>query len=250
MRNVNVIGVGMTPFTTPKAKIPYTKMGPQAGSDALKDAGVDYKEIEHAYTGWVYGDSCAGERVVYELGLTGIPIFNLNNNCSTGSNALFLARMAVGSGTVECALALGFEQMTPGALGSVFSDRPNPMEKYIVTLLKMQKFTSAPPAAQMFGGAGEEYQEKYGTKPETFAKISVKARKHAEHNERAVFRNLLLRRRRRGSLLRRLRQEAQRHKPRLHHRAVDGHRFREFIRRQPDERGRLRHDRGRGQGGL
>ena len=191
MRRVNVIGVGMTKFTTPKANIPYSDMGPQAARDALKDAGVDYKEIEQAYVGYVYGDSCAGERVVYQLGLTGIPIFNLNNNCATGSNALFLARQAVGAGVVECALAVGFEQMSPGAIGAVFNDRPNPMEKYFVTLMSMQQMTQAPPAAQLFGGAGEEYAAKYGTKPETFAKISVKARKHAEHNERAVFRTLL-----------------------------------------------------------
>ena len=191
MRKVNVIGVGMTKFTTPKAGIPYTTMGPEAIRDALKDAGIEYKEIQQVYTGWVYGDSCAGERVVYEVGMTGVPIFNLNNNCSTGSNALYLARMAVGSGAVECAMAVGFEQMAPGALGAVFNDRPNPMEKFFVTLLTMQEFTAAPPAAQMFGGAGEEYQQKWGTKPETFAKISVKARKHAEHNERAVFRDLL-----------------------------------------------------------
>ncbi len=191
MRRVNVIGVGMTPFTTPKAKIPYTEMGPTAARDALKDAGIEYKEIEQAYTGWVYGDSCAGEKVVYKLGLTGIPIFNVNNNCSTGSNALFLARQAVGAGIVECALAVGFEQMAPGALGAVFSDRPNPMEDYFLTMIKMQPMTAAPPAAQLFGSAGIEYQNKYGTKPETFARISVKARKHAEHNERAVFRTLL-----------------------------------------------------------
>ncbi len=191
MRRVNVIGVGMTKFTTPKANIPYTVMGPEAARDALKDAGIDYKEIEHVYTGWVYGDSCAGERVVYELGLTGIPIFNLNNNCSTGSNALYLARMAVGSGVVECAMAVGFEQMVRGALGATFSDRPNPMEKFFETLMKLQEFTQTPPTAQMFGGAGEECMEKWGAKAETFAKISVKARKHAEHNERAVFRNLL-----------------------------------------------------------
>ena len=191
MRRVNVIGVGMTPFTTPKAKIPYTEMGPTAARDALKDAGVDYKEIEQAYVGWVYGDSCAGEKVVYQLGLTGIPIFNLNNNCSTGSNALYLARQAVAYGVVECALAVGFEQMAPGALGATFNDRPNPMENYFLTMMKVQPMTSAPPAAQLFGGAGVEYQKKYGTKNETFGKISVKARKHAEHNERAVFRTLL-----------------------------------------------------------
>jgi len=191
MRRVNVIGVGMTKFSTPKAKIPYTEMGPQAARDALADASVDYKEIQQVYTGWVYGDSCAGERVVYQLGLTGVPIFNVNNNCSTGSNALYLARQAVAYGIVECALAVGFEQMVPGALGATFTDRPNPMERYFTELNKIFPLINAPPAAQLFGGAGREYQQKHGTKDETFAKITVKARKHAQHNERAVFRDQL-----------------------------------------------------------
>ncbi|MDY6903162.1 MAG: lipid-transfer protein [Thermodesulfobacteriota bacterium] len=192
MRRVNVIGVGMTPFTTPKAKIPYTDMGKQATADALKDAGIDYKEVEHAYTGWVYADSCAGQMVLYDMGMTGIPVFNVNNNCSTGSNALFLARQAVATGIVECALALGFEQMTPGALGVVFNDRPVPMQNFFVKLFEFQPpKPGAPPAAMLFGGGGVEYQEKYGIPDETFGKISVKARKHAQHNERAVFRDLL-----------------------------------------------------------
>ena len=192
MRKVNVIGVGMTKFTSPKALRPYTEMAKEALLDALKDAGVDYKEIQQAYTGWVYADSCAGEKVLYEVGMTGIPIFNLNNNCSTGSNALFLARQAVASGVVECALALGFEQMTPGALGMVFPDRPLPLQTFFEKLFEFTpQLENAPLAAQLFAGAGIEHQKKYGTKNETFAKITVKARKHAEHNERAIFRNLV-----------------------------------------------------------
>ncbi len=192
MRKVNVIGVGMTPFKTPKAKIPYTDMGKQAVTDALKDAGVDYKEIEQAYTGWVYADSCAGQMVLYDIGMTGIPVYNLNNNCSTGSNALYLARMAVATGQAECVLALGFEQMTPGALGVTFNDRPIPMQQFFVKLFEfLEPKAGAPPAAMLFGGAGVEYQKKYGISDETFGKISVKARKHAQHNERAVFRDLL-----------------------------------------------------------
>lgn len=192
MRRTNIIGVGMTNFTTPKAMIPYTTMGKEAAADAIKDAGIDYAEIEHAYTGWVYADSCAGEKVLYDVGMTGIPIFNVNNNCATGSNALYLARQAVGSGVVECALALGFEQMTPGALGITFTDRPNPLETYFTTLFEFQApKEGAPPAAMLFGGAGVEYMERYGTKPETFGKISVKARQHAKHNERAVFRDTI-----------------------------------------------------------
>jgi sterol carrier protein 2 len=192
VEKVNVIGVGMTKFTTPKQGIPYTFMGIEAARDALKDAGVAFSDIEQAYTGWVYADSCAGEKVLYELGMTGIPIFNVNNNCSNGSNALYLARQAVEYGICDCVLALGFEQMTPGALGMTFTDRPAPMENYFVHLNDVYPLSAtAPPAAQLFGGAGMEHMEKYGTKPETFGKISVKARKHAEHNERAVFRTLL-----------------------------------------------------------
>ncbi|ABW66742.1 lipid-transfer protein [Desulfosudis oleivorans] len=192
MRKVNVIGVGMTPFSTPKAKIPYTDMAKQAAGDALKDAGVGYNDIQHAYTGWVYADSCAGQMALYDIGMTGIPVFNVNNNCSTGSNALFLARQAVATGVVECAMALGFEQMTPGALGVVFNDRPIPMQTFFIKLFEFQEpKPGAPPAAMLFGGAGVEYQQKYGISDEVFGKISVKARKHAQHNERAVFRDLL-----------------------------------------------------------
>ncbi len=192
MRRVNVIGVGMTKFTSPKALVPYTTMGMEATTDALKDAGIEYREIEQAYAGWVFADSCAGQKVLYDMGMTGIPIFNVNNNCSTGSNALFLARQAVASGAVECALALGFEQMTPGALGIVFNDRPMPLQSFFESLFSIiPAVPGAPPAAQLFAGAGLEHQKLYGTRNETFAKITVKSRKHAQHNERAIFRDLL-----------------------------------------------------------
>ena len=192
MRRANVIGVGMTKFMSPKALRPYNDMGKEATLDALKDAGIDYKEVEHAYTGWVYADSCAGQKFLYDIGMTGIPIFNVNNNCSTGSNALYLARQAVASGVVECAPAVGFEQMAPGAIGVVFNDRPAPLETFFNELFGIiPPVPGAAPAAMLFAGGGLEHQQKYGTKDETFAKITVKARKHAQHNERAIFRDLL-----------------------------------------------------------
>ncbi len=192
MRKVNVIGVGMTKFTTPKAKIPYNEMGLAAARDALKDSGIDFSEIQQAYVGYVYGDTCCGEKVMYDLGMNGIPITNVTNACATGSNALFLARQAVASGVVECAMAIGFEEMTPGALGAVFPERRSPMENFVISLAKIRELSAtAPMTAQWFGAAGMEHQDKYGTKDETFAKITVKARKHAQHNERAVFRDLL-----------------------------------------------------------
>ncbi|MCO6062165.1 lipid-transfer protein, partial [Pseudomonas sp. MOB-449] len=83
--------------------------------------------VQQAYVGYVYGDSTCGQSALYEVGLSGIPVVNVNNNCSTGSSALWLARQAVESGVVECALALGFEQMQPGALKAHWDDRPQVM---------------------------------------------------------------------------------------------------------------------------
>ncbi|MCC7134359.1 MAG: hypothetical protein IT352_16995, partial [Gemmatimonadales bacterium] len=125
-RNVLIAGTGMIPFVKPGANESYPIMGSEAARLALADAGVAYDLIEQAYVGFIYGDSTAGQAALYRIGLTGIPIFNVNNNCSTGSTALFLARQAVAAGQAECALALGFEQMAPGALGAVFQDRPTP----------------------------------------------------------------------------------------------------------------------------
>ncbi len=181
----------MIPFTKPGKSENYNVMGETAARAALDDAGIDYSLVQQAYAGYVYGDSTAGQAAIYGLGLTGIPVINVNNNCATGSSALFLARQAVASGAVECALAVGFEQMKPGALKRVWDDRPAPMFRFDDLMTEVQGVHDAPRAAQMFGGAGLSHMEKYGTKPETFAKISVKARKHAANNPNAVFRDLL-----------------------------------------------------------
>lgn len=191
-REVRVAGVGMIPFTKPGASETYNVMGEKAALAAFKDAGLPYSAVQQVYVGYVYGDSTAGQAAVYRLGLTGVPIFNLNNNCSTGSSALFLARQAVESGMADCALALGFEEMRPGALGSTFTDRPNPMERHFKEMMDLQGFEpKTPGAAQFFGGAGKEYADKYGTRRETFAKIASKARAHAQHNPFAIFKDQL-----------------------------------------------------------
>ncbi|MCU0684259.1 MAG: lipid-transfer protein [Polyangiaceae bacterium] len=190
-RRVNVIGVGMVKFAKPGASDDYNVMAANAARSALTDAGVDYKEIEQAYVGYVYGDSTCGQRAVYGLGLTGIPVFNVNNNCSTGSTALMLGRQAIEGGLAECVLVLGFEQMEKGALSSKWTDRPDPLEQHVGVMNDVQGFAQAPGAAQLFGGAGREYRWKHGTKRETFAKIQEKARKHASQNPFALFRDLL-----------------------------------------------------------
>jgi acetyl-CoA acetyltransferase len=191
-RPVHVVGVGMIPFTKPGQSDPYTVMGARAAKLALEDAGVDYAKVEQAYVGYVYGDSTAGQAAIYGVGLSGIPVFNVNNNCSTGSSALFLARQAVESGMVECAIALGFEQMQPGALKGAWDDRPSPMAKFAEAMTAKQGFQEgAPRAAQFFGGAGRDYIAQHGIRKDTFGRISVKARQHAARNPLAVFRQTL-----------------------------------------------------------
>ncbi|KJK23839.1 lipid-transfer protein [Burkholderiaceae bacterium 16] len=191
-RPVHVVGVGMIPFTKPGASDSYHVMGARAAKLALDDAGVDYADVQQAYVGYVYGDSTAGQAAIYGVGLTGIPVFNLNNNCSTGSSALFLARQAVESGGVECAIALGFEQMVPGALKGAYDDRPSPMARFVDAMTAHQGYQpDAPRAAQFFGGAGVDYMKKYGIRADTFGRISVKARQHAARNPLAVFRQTL-----------------------------------------------------------
>ncbi|MDI1435472.1 MULTISPECIES: lipid-transfer protein [Polyangium] len=190
-RRVNVIGVGMVKFQKPGASEEYNVMAAKAARTALADAGVDYKDVEQAYAGYVFGDSTCGQRAVYEVGLTGIPVINVNNNCSTGSTALYLGRQAIEGGLAECVLVVGFEQMEKGALGSKWGDRTSPMDKHADVMNRVQGFNQSPPTAQMFGGAGREYRWKYGAKRETFGKVAEKARKHASKNPFALFNEVL-----------------------------------------------------------
>ena len=185
---VYVAGVGMIPFAKPGASETYDIMGAAAAVEALADAGVAYSDVEQAYVGYVYGDSTAGQKALYRVGMTGIPICNVNNNCSTGSSALYLARQAVESGVVDCALALGFEQMMPGAIGTHFNDRPTPFDDFNRATDALVGAPDVPLAIRYFGGAGRAHMDKYGTKLETFARIRAKASRHATNNPLALFR--------------------------------------------------------------
>lgn len=189
-QRVQVAGVGMVPFATPSKSESYGVLAEGAITAALADAGVDYAAVQQAYAGYVYGDSTCGQNAVYRVGLTGVPVVNVNNNCSTGSSALWLARQTVASGAADCVLAFGFEQMQRGALKSLWDDRPGPFTRfYEVAGQHQEVLDDVPMAAQIFGGAGRQYADKYGTKPETFAAISVKSRRHAANNPYAVFRD-------------------------------------------------------------
>lgn len=188
---VHVVGIGMIPFTKPGSGESYVAMGAEATRRALADAGLDYADVQQAYTGYVYGDSTAGQRVLYEVGMSGIPIVNVNNNCSTGSTALYLARQAVASGIVDCALAVGFEQMRPGAIGSIFTDRPTAFDRFDEVTDRLVDEPDIPLALRYFGGAGREHMQRFGTRLETFAKIRAKASRHAANNPMALFRTVL-----------------------------------------------------------
>jgi len=188
---VIVAGVGMTAFTTPSRSRPYTELVAEAVGAALQDSGLDYADVGRAYAGYVYGDSTSGQRSLYAMGMTGIPVFNVNNNCASGSSALMLAREAVLSGIHECALAVGFEQMPTGAITEKYPDRPGPLEPFLEVSRRRHGDVDAPLALRLFGGAARDYMARHGMGPEGFAAITVKARRHASLNPKAVFRDLL-----------------------------------------------------------
>ncbi len=175
---VFVIGVGMTKFE--RCEKDARELGKEAATAALKDAAIDYDKIEQGFCGYINGMSTLGQQTLYGVGMTGIPVYNVNNNCSTGSTALYMAYNAVRFGQNEAVLALGFEKMQKG-----------PLENQLPGLEKLKEETEkekkAPIAARMFGDAGRDHMEKYGTKPETFAKIAVKNHRHSVNNPRAQY---------------------------------------------------------------
>lgn len=191
-QRVFVVGVGMTKFIKPgKDENPdYPLMGKQAVSRALRDAGLSYSTVQQAVVGYVFGDSTSGQRALYEVGLTGIPIYNVNNNCSTGSTAIHIAQKMISGGHVDCALALGFEKMQKGSLATTFSDRTNPLDKvFVKTYDILQKVDPAPFAPQIFGNAAIEHMKKYGTTEDHLAKIAYKNHLHSVNNPYSQFRD-------------------------------------------------------------
>ncbi|XP_034948690.1 non-specific lipid-transfer protein-like [Chelonus insularis] len=188
---VYVVGLGMTKFEKPGSRddFDYPEMVKESVTKALKDARVSYDQIKAAAVGYVYGDSTCGQRALYEVGLNGCPIFNVNNNCSTGSSALMIAKYIIESGKADCTLAVGFEKMEKGSLTSKFLDRTNPMDKHVGMMADMSGLSDSPITAQMFGNAALEHMQKYGTKPEHFAKIAYKNHLHSVNNPLSQFQN-------------------------------------------------------------
>jgi len=186
MSKAIIAGVDMVKFAKPGKQESYRVMASKAIQGAVKEAGIKPELIEQAYGAYIYGDSTCAQAALYDAFQTGIPVINVNNNCSSGSTALFLARQAVSSGAVECALAFGFEEMQPGAIGSAWDDRESPFDNFL-NVLDEKGYPAGPLALRAFGAAGHYYMEKYGASADIFAKVSVKTRNHAMQNPFALF---------------------------------------------------------------
>jgi len=181
-----VAGVGMTPFTRIGGDTGYPRMVADAVRAALADAGLGYGDVQRAAAGYVFQPSAAGQRALYDVGLTGIPVVNVNNNCATGSTALMLAREWVQSGVADVALAVGFEQMTREAMAG----RPTGVSTIDAHLaaLPADGRDGVPLTAWFFARAAEEHMRRYGTTAEDLALVAVKNHEHSTRNPLAQFR--------------------------------------------------------------
>lgn len=122
--------------------------------------------------------------------MSGVPIYNVNNNCATGSSAIHLAKNLIAGGIYSCVLAAGFEKMERGSLGLKFPDRTSPLQLFVEKSIELCPSDTVPKAFAplMFGNAGVEHMKVYGTKPEHFAKIAAKNHKHSLNNPYSQFR--------------------------------------------------------------
>ncbi|KAF2840795.1 non-specific lipid-transfer protein [Patellaria atrata CBS 101060] len=184
---VYVLGVGMTKFIKPRGKVDYHELGFEAGIKAMLDAHINYDDVDQGVACYCYGDSTCGQRVFYQFGMTQIPIYNVNNNCSTGSTGIFMGRNFIAHGASDVVLVVGFEKMFPGSLQTFFQDRSNPTETTNRLMEETRGVTNAPGAAQLFGNAGREYMEKYGAKMEDFAEIGRINHEHSKRNPYSQF---------------------------------------------------------------
>ncbi|MET8470995.1 lipid-transfer protein [Streptomyces sp. NPDC006422] len=186
-----IVGVGMTRFEKPETRDwQYWDMVKEAGTTALADAGISYDDVQQAPVGYCFQASTAGQRAAYELGLTGIPVYNVNNNCATGSTALMMARQFVEGGISDCVLALGFEKMQRGALGGGADGgdfKTSPVARHYGIMAARHGFEMSPPTAQIFGDAAREHMEKYGTTEAQLAAVGAKNHRHSVNNPYAQF---------------------------------------------------------------
>ncbi|MDI3419949.1 lipid-transfer protein [Streptomyces luteolus] len=189
-----IVGVGMTKFEKPETRDwQYWDMAEEAGTKALEDAGISYEQVEQVPVGYCFQASTAGQRAAYELGLSGVPVYNVNNNCATASTALMMARQFVAGGLNDCVLALGFEKMARGALGGGADGgdfKTSPVARHYGIMAAKHGFEMSPPTAQIFGDAAREHMELYGTTEAQLAAVGAKNHRHSAHNPYAQFQDV------------------------------------------------------------
>ncbi|KAF8472418.1 thiolase-like protein [Gautieria morchelliformis] len=192
-RRTFIVGTGCTAFIKPRATRTTEDMGLEAATKALLEAGITYDAVEVAFVGYCYGDSTSGQRALYNLGLTGIPITNVNNNCSTGSTALYHANTWVKSGAADVALALGFERMAPGSLSTHYPDRPSPLAAFHLMMHELEDTklgqNHGPSPPRLFSNGAQEYFDKYGANVNHLAQIAAKNHRHSKANPYSQFRD-------------------------------------------------------------
>eukprot|EP00736_Rhodelphis_marinus_P011600 Rmarinus@m.27521 len=189
-RRLFVVGVGMTKFTKPKSvsNIDYYDMSKEAIDRALADSGLSFKRLQSAVAGYCYGDPTSGQRGIYESGMTGIPVINVNNNCSTASTALYTAR-SLALGLHDCVLAVGFERMDRGLM-HVYNDREFPPQRHMNRLAdlgapkkmvkEMDEFTED--VIKMFAFAARQHP----MTADHLAKVAFKNHMHGSNNPNAM----------------------------------------------------------------
>jgi len=179
MRDVAVVGANMLKFGRYPDK-DVIQLASEAALAAMKDAGVTIKDIEIVTSGNLYqSNAMVGQRIMKEIGATGVPVINVSNACATGSTAFREAYMSVASGAYDTAMAIGSEQMGKMGLlgGGSGGDRAYSTEGVMGTGLM----------PGVFGQAGVEHMRKYGTTQAQFAKIAVKNHEHGVHNPYAQY---------------------------------------------------------------
>ncbi len=175
MRDVAIIGVGMTKI----GKFPdrmLSSMGREAVIAALKDAGVPPKEIQAAYSGTSLGGALLGQRIFKDLGMSGMPINNMENACSSGSSAMREAWLSIASGLYDMVIAVGSEKLSALGGGTL------PLEKEDLEV------SGGMVMPALYAMRARRYMHEFGATPEHLAKVVVKSRRCATKNPQAQFR--------------------------------------------------------------
>lgn len=177
MSDVYIVGIDMIRFGRfPDKTVPH--LGAEAAWMALEDAALCIQDIQALYCGnLMQADAMVGQRILHEIGQTGIPVVNCANACATGATAFREAWMSIKAGVYDLVLAVGVEQMGKGLLGGPGGRKGIPKEGLIGS--------ATMPA--VFAEAGMEHTRKYGTTFSQFAKVSVKNHQHSTLNPKAMY---------------------------------------------------------------